>query len=93
MRAARKQLGLTSEETVMVGDTMETDILGGVGLGYRTILVMSGGTASEDLKHFAYSPDLILDSVADIPDTLSFAERASALSEAQRNSPAYILPS
>ena len=78
MRAARKQLGLTSAETVMVGDTMETDILGGVGLGYRTILVMSGGTASGDIQNFAYSPDLILKSVADIPDTLNFPDRASA---------------
>jgi NagD protein len=72
MRAARKQLGLKSEETIMVGDTMETDILGGVGLGYRTILVMSGGTSRVDLDNFAYSPDLILDSVAAIPEEPSF---------------------
>lgn len=88
MRAARKQLGLTSAETVMVGDTMETDILGGVGLGYRTILVMSGGTASEDLQNFAYSPDLVLDSVADIPEILSFADRASMLVDSREIPPA-----
>ncbi len=78
MRAARKQLGLTSEQTVMVGDTMETDILGGVGLGYRTILVLSGGTQPEDLKNFAYQPDMILDSVADIEEQLNFAEHSDA---------------
>ena len=89
MRAARKQLGLTSAETVMVGDTMETDILGGVGLGYRTILVMSGGTNSEDLQNFAYSPDLVLNSVADIPKTLSFADRASPLIAPQEIPSAY----
>ncbi|YCM42835.1 HAD-IIA family hydrolase [Verrucomicrobiaceae bacterium 227] len=72
MRAARKQLGLASSETIMVGDTMETDILGGVGLGYRTILVLSGGTAKDDLKNFAYQPDLVMKSVADIPDDLNF---------------------
>lgn len=72
MRAARKQLGLKSEETIMVGDTMETDIIGGVGLGYRTILVMSGGTSRVDLDNFAYSPDLILDSVAAIHEEPSF---------------------
>ncbi|MGK0186868.1 MAG: NagD protein [Verrucomicrobiales bacterium] len=74
MRAARKQLGLRSEETVMVGDTMETDILGGVGLGYRTILVMSGGTTLGDLGDYAFSPDIIVDSVADIPLHLSFPD-------------------
>ncbi len=42
MRAARKVLGLTADETIMVGDTMETDILGGVQMGYETVLVLTG---------------------------------------------------
>lgn len=66
MRAARKELGLTAEETTMIGDTMETDILGGVNMGYRTILVLSGGTNREDLKHFGYKPDLVVNSIADL---------------------------
>ena len=41
--------GPGTEETTMIGDTMETDILGGVQLGYRTVLVLSGGTSREDL--------------------------------------------
>ena len=82
MRAARKQLGLTSEETIMVGDTMETDILGGVGLGYRTILVMSGGTTTADLPDFAYSPDLIVESVSHIPDHPEFPNRSTSLTAA-----------
>src|SRR5215813_11504377 len=49
MRAARKELGLTTDETTMIGDTMETDILGGVQLGYHTVLVLSGGTKLDDL--------------------------------------------
>ncbi len=72
MRAARKQLGLASAETVMVGDTMETDILGGVGLGYKTILVLSGGTAIDDLPAYAYAPDLVVDDVGHIPESLDF---------------------
>ncbi len=66
MRAARKELGLRAEETTIIGDTMETDILGGVQLGYRTVLVLSGGTKSEDLLHYAYRPDLVLDSIAEL---------------------------
>jgi NagD protein len=66
MRAARKQLGLDAGRTTMIGDTMETDILGGVQLGYRTILVLSGGTSRADLDGFAYRPDLIMDSIADL---------------------------
>jgi NagD protein len=45
---------------------METDILGGVQLGYRTVLVLSGGTQRADLARYAYRPDVILDSVADL---------------------------
>lgn len=66
MRAARKELELTTSETVMIGDTMETDILGGVQMGYRTVLVLSGGTRREDLDRHAYRPDLVIDSVADL---------------------------
>lgn len=66
MREARKELGLMASETIMVGDTMETDILGGVQLGYRTVLVLSGGTRRDDLPRYAYRPDVILDSVADL---------------------------
>ncbi len=91
MRAARKQLGLTSAETVMVGDTMETDILGGVGLGYRTILVLSGGTAREEVQDFAYAPDLILNSVADIPETLNFADPPEMRFDSPELNPGYTL--
>ena len=66
MRAARKELGLATAETIMIGDTMETDILGGVSLGYRTVLVLSGGTKREDLDRYAYRPDLVVDSIADL---------------------------
>ncbi len=66
MRMAAKQLGLTSAQTTMIGDTMETDILGGVQLGYRTILALSGGTRQEDLAKFAFRPDMVINSVADL---------------------------
>jgi NagD protein len=72
MRAARKELGLDASRTTIIGDTMDTDILGGVQLGYRTILVLSGGTSRADLDAFAYRPDLVVESIAE----LSVAELA-----------------
>jgi NagD protein len=65
-RAARKELGLRTAETVMIGDTMETDILGGIQMGYHTVLVLSGGTRAEDVAHFSYQPDLVLDSIGEL---------------------------
>jgi NagD protein len=66
LRTARKELGLKTDETIVIGDTMETDILGGVQLGFKTILVLSGGTQRDDLSRFAYQPDRIVDSIADL---------------------------
>jgi NagD protein len=65
MRAARKELGLTTDETVMIGDTMETDILGGVQLGFHTVLVLSGGTKRDDLPRYAYRPEFIAESLGE----------------------------
>lgn len=66
MRMARKQLDLRTDEVTVVGDTMETDILGGVQMGYRTVLVLSGSTSRDDLVNYAYKPDLIVESIADL---------------------------
>jgi NagD protein len=66
LRAARKELGLTTDQTVVIGDTMETDILGGAQLGFKTILALSGGTRREDLTHYAYRPDKVVESIADL---------------------------
>lgn len=66
MRAAKDELGIRSENTFMIGDTMETDILGGIQAGFNTILVLSGGTHEKDLNQFAYGPDYVVQSVKDL---------------------------
>lgn len=66
MRSARKFLGLETAETTVIGDTMETDIQGGVQMGYKTILVLSGIARKEDLEHYAFKPDLVVGSVDEI---------------------------
>jgi len=70
MRAARKELGLSTDETTMIGDTMETDILGGVQLGFHTVLVMSGGTTATDLPRYAYRPEVVVPSLAELADRM-----------------------
>lgn len=70
MRMAQRQLGVRSEHTVMVGDTMYTDILGGVEMGFITALVLSGHTKIEEVKRYAYQPDHIIESLAHMPDVI-----------------------
>ena len=66
MRSARKFIGLETAGTTVIGDTMETDIHGGVVMGYKTILTLSGVFDKENLNKYAFQPDLIIKSVADL---------------------------
>jgi NagD protein len=45
---------------------METDVLGAVQLGFRSVLVLSGGTRKEDLQKYPYQPDVIVDSIGEL---------------------------
>ncbi len=67
MRTGLRLLGVHSEETAMIGDRMDTDIIGGVESGLDPILVLSGVTDKTEIDNFPYRPRLILNSVADIP--------------------------
>ena len=69
MRTALNYLGVHSEDTVMVGDRMDTDIIAGVEAGMETILVLTGVTRREDVSRFPYQPTHVVESVAHIsPD-------------------------
>jgi len=66
MRSALNYLDVHSEDTVMIGDRMETDIVAGVESGMETILVLSGVTRREDVARYPYQPTRIVESVAEI---------------------------
>jgi NagD protein len=66
MRMALNYLDVHSEDTVMVGDRMDTDIIGGIEAGMETVLVLTGVTPREAVRRYAYQPNRIAASVADI---------------------------
>lgn len=66
MRAARKSLGLETAYTTVIGDTMDTDIQGGVQMGYKTVLVLSGISREEEVSYYAFKPDMMVNSINDI---------------------------
>ncbi|MEQ9230193.1 MAG: HAD-IIA family hydrolase [Cyclobacteriaceae bacterium] len=66
MRLARKHIGLMTDDVTVIGDTMTTDIQGGVSVGYKTILTLTGMTRPEQLVDFPFKPDLVVDSIKDI---------------------------
>lgn len=66
MRSALRFLGAHSENTVMVGDRMDTDVIAGVESGLETILVLTGVTREDQVSRFPYRPMRIVPSVAEI---------------------------
>jgi NagD protein len=66
MRTALNYLGVHSENTVMIGDRMDTDIIAGVETGLETVLVLSGVTRREQVDRYPYQPTHIIGSVAEI---------------------------
>ena len=67
MRTALRKLGAHSSESYMVGDRMDTDIIGGTEAGMRTILVLSGVTSRDAIEAFPYRPTHVFDDVGQIP--------------------------
>lgn len=59
-------LGIDREACLVVGDRMETDILFAKNAGMDSALVLTGASSRSDLVRFSYSPDHILDSIADL---------------------------
>ena len=66
MRNALKKLKCTREESIIIGDRMDTDMLAGIESEIDTCLVLSGITTMEMMETFAYQPYIVLNGVADI---------------------------
>jgi NagD protein len=66
MRSALRALGAHSEDSVMIGDRMDTDIISGIESGVRTILVLTGVTSRENVDRFPYRPTWIRESIAHV---------------------------
>ena len=71
MRSALNALGTHSENTTMIGDRMDTDVIAGIEAGMETILVLSGVTSRTEAERFPYRASRIVNSVADLIDELT----------------------
>ena len=66
MRTGLRILGVHSEDAVMIGDRMDTDVISGLESGMSTVLVLSGVSTRQTVETYAYQPNVILDGVGDI---------------------------
>jgi len=63
---AMKRFDASPENTLMVGDTLETDILGASKLGISSALVLSGVTTREAVDQSEIKPDHIFNNIMDL---------------------------
>ena len=68
---AIERLGTAPEETLAVGDRLETDILGGQNTFCKTALVLSGVATLAQASAWQPAPDLIADDLTAVLDSLS----------------------
>ena len=71
-RFALERMGTTPDETLVVGDRLETDIAGAQNLGGPCALVLSGVTDEEAAWAWEPSPEIIADNLTNVIKELKY---------------------
>lgn len=75
---ALARLGSTTANTAMVGDRLETDIVGGADMGMSTILMLTGIATRESAASFTHPPTFICDGMPDLAQQLRASRESVA---------------
>lgn len=67
---AMKIINASPDSTLIIGDRLDTDILGGLEAKCLTALVLTGISTLEDLDNSAYKPHLVFENLTDLVDNL-----------------------
>ncbi|WP_439564524.1 HAD-IIA family hydrolase [Microcella sp.] len=65
-RSAMNRIGAHSENTAMIGDRMDTDIVAGIEAGLHTVLVLTGISDEAEIARYPFRPDEILQGVHEL---------------------------
>jgi HAD superfamily hydrolase (TIGR01458 family) len=68
--SALRLLDLPAERVAMVGDDLDTDVLAAQAFGLKGVLVRTGKFRQDALDRSAGVPDLVLDSIGELPEAL-----------------------
>ena len=61
-----ERLNVTAEKCLMVADVLEHDLKGAADIGMKTLFVLSGVDAREDIERSGITPDFVLQSVGEL---------------------------
>ncbi|HEX9925487.1 MAG TPA: HAD hydrolase-like protein, partial [Anaerolineae bacterium] len=67
---AVQKLGSRPEQTAMLGDRLETDILGGQRAGLKTILVTTGVDTAETIPQKGIYPDAVFSGIQELTQVM-----------------------
>jgi 4-nitrophenyl phosphatase len=65
-QAALAKVGTKAEQTLVVGDRLETDIAGGNNAGCQTALVLTGVTREKDLMNSTIKPTYVFNDLSQL---------------------------
>jgi len=65
-RSAMNKIGAHSENTGMIGDRMDTDIVAGIEAGLHTILVLTGISDHREIERYPFRPDEVIAGVSEL---------------------------
>jgi HAD superfamily hydrolase (TIGR01458 family) len=74
-RAAHDELGTAADRAVMVGDDIESDVLGAQAAGITGVLVRTGKFRATDLERAPGRPDQVIDDIGRLPELLGSLDR------------------
>lgn len=63
---ALERMGSTPDTTLMIGDRLETDILGGVRAGLKTVLVLTGTTTADQAREAPIQADMVVETLSEL---------------------------
>ncbi len=65
-RSALNKIGAHSEETGMVGDRMDTDVVAGIEAGLHTVLVLTGIMGADEIEKYPFRPTEVIPGIHDL---------------------------
>jgi NagD protein len=68
-RSAMNKIGAHSENTGMIGDRMDTDVVAGIEAGLHTVLVMTGISDRREIERYPFRPSEVLEGVFELLTT------------------------
>lgn len=87
--AALAAMGADAAHTAMLGDRLETDILGGRDMGLRTIFVLSGVSDQAELAANSVKPDWVFKDIQELTQIWSTLQ-PGALSQVDKDKPSFL---